>query len=308
MKRQFKLISWLLLILFLASSCSGNSFAGEYRISPSLTAGESEWILASDGTARAINTNGTEFLFDWAIDNGILYLKNYDGKTISGNITIGKEYSTLELLINNKTYTVILEKIGDAPKSAYNKNPDVKKLIGCYGCKQFDSQFEYSFNNDGEFTYSSKYDKFKCPYTIADNYLTIHLSEGVFFNAFGTVGGPYANWPKTDKTIQFDITDEGLVIFSSSISVPDIFVSHVINKIERLADPNFDESNQKTANDFKVYWSPFGHTHHIYKDCEALNHAETLTEGTVEQAIAANRTRLCKFCADRFGINTVITD
>ena len=63
-----------------------------------------------------------------------------------------------------------------------------------------------------------------------------------------------------------------------------------------------------TFGDAKVYWSPFGHVYHTHTDCQALNQTETLTEGTVEQAVAANRTRLCKFCAKQDSITTVVTD
>ena len=57
-----------------------------------------------------------------------------------------------------------------------------------------------------------------------------------------------------------------------------------------------------------VYWSPFGHVYHTHDDCQALNHSDQLTYGTVEQAIAANRTRLCSFCAKRDDITGVVTD
>ncbi|MBD5512006.1 MAG: hypothetical protein HDR08_12260 [Lachnospiraceae bacterium] len=48
-----------------------------------------------------------------------------------------------------------------------------------------------------------------------------------------------------------------------------------------------------------VYWTPFGKVYHTDTDCQALNRTDTVTEGTVEQAIAANRTRLCKYCENR---------
>ena len=57
-----------------------------------------------------------------------------------------------------------------------------------------------------------------------------------------------------------------------------------------------------------VYWSPFGHVYHTHDDCQALNQSDQLTYGTVEQAIAANRTRLCSFCAKRDAITGVVTD
>ena len=53
-----------------------------------------------------------------------------------------------------------------------------------------------------------------------------------------------------------------------------------------------------------VYWTPFGHVYHTSADCQALNGSDSLISGTVEEAIAANRTRLCGFCAKRDSINT----
>ncbi len=67
-----------------------------------------------------------------------------------------------------------------------------------------------------------------------------------------------------------------------------------------------------------VYWTPFGKVYHtptcevdengdeIY--CSSLNQSDTLYSGTVEEAIADGRTRLCSFCAKRDGITGVKTD
>ena len=57
-----------------------------------------------------------------------------------------------------------------------------------------------------------------------------------------------------------------------------------------------------------VYWSTFGKVYHTHEDCQALNQSDQLTYGSVEQAIAANRTRLCSFCAKRDNITGVVTD
>lgn len=57
-----------------------------------------------------------------------------------------------------------------------------------------------------------------------------------------------------------------------------------------------------------VYWSPFGKVYHTHEDCSSLNQSDSLTYGTVEQAIAANRTRLCSFCAKKDDITGVVTD
>lgn len=68
--------------------------------------------------------------------------------------------------------------------------------------------------------------------------------------------------------------------------------------VEALADANIDQ----------VFWAPFGKVYHTHEDCQALNQSETLTAGSVEQAIAAGRTRLCYFCAERDNIEGVTTD
>ena len=60
--------------------------------------------------------------------------------------------------------------------------------------------------------------------------------------------------------------------------------------------------------DETVYWAPFGKVYHTHEDCGALNNTETLTAGTVEQAVASNRTRLCSFCANKDNITGVATD
>ncbi|MBQ5443681.1 MAG: hypothetical protein IIU29_00725 [Erysipelotrichaceae bacterium] len=57
-----------------------------------------------------------------------------------------------------------------------------------------------------------------------------------------------------------------------------------------------------------VYWTTFGKVYHTHDDCSHLNQSETLTYGTVEEAIAANRVRLCKTCANRDGISGVATE
>ena len=57
-----------------------------------------------------------------------------------------------------------------------------------------------------------------------------------------------------------------------------------------------------------VYWSTFGKVYHTDPECHALNVSDELTMGTVEQAVAANRTRLCSYCAKRDGIDGVRTD
>ncbi len=65
---------------------------------------------------------------------------------------------------------------------------------------------------------------------------------------------------------------------------------------------------QEFGDTTRVYWSTFGRVYHTHDDCPHLNQSETLTYGNVEQAIAANRVRLCKTCAKRDGISGVATE
>ena len=60
--------------------------------------------------------------------------------------------------------------------------------------------------------------------------------------------------------------------------------------------------------DGDVYWTPFGKVYHTSADCQHLNNSDTLYEGTVDEAIAANKSRLCKTCADRDNISGVYTE
>lgn len=58
-----------------------------------------------------------------------------------------------------------------------------------------------------------------------------------------------------------------------------------------------------------VYWTTFGKCYHTHEDCGSLNNSDTLYKGNVEEAIAANRTRLCSFCGKKDSISAeVATD
>lgn len=48
-----------------------------------------------------------------------------------------------------------------------------------------------------------------------------------------------------------------------------------------------------------VYWTAHGSVYHSHDDCYSLDRTDELTYGTVDQAIAAGRQRLCKICAKR---------
>ena len=59
----------------------------------------------------------------------------------------------------------------------------------------------------------------------------------------------------------------------------------------------------------KVTWTQYGKVYHIYVDdenwCQHLNNSDTVKVGTVEEAIAAGKTRLCKTCAHNHGLEGI---
>jgi len=59
-----------------------------------------------------------------------------------------------------------------------------------------------------------------------------------------------------------------------------------------------------------VFWtnSLGGKVYHIDNDCHALNRTEELVQGKVAQAIAANRSRVCYYCAGRHDVLFLLDD
>ena len=68
------------------------------------------------------------------------------------------------------------------------------------------------------------------------------------------------------------------------------------------------EAAMNELGDQTVYWAPFGKVYHTHSDCGSLNQTDTLTSGTVEQAIAEGRTRICHFCASKDSITDLPSD
>ena len=63
-----------------------------------------------------------------------------------------------------------------------------------------------------------------------------------------------------------------------------------------------------TAIQGEVLWTNTlsGKVYHTHEDCQALNRTEELVQGTVEEAIADGRTRLCSFCARRDDLQDIV--
>ena len=51
-----------------------------------------------------------------------------------------------------------------------------------------------------------------------------------------------------------------------------------------------------------VRWTKYGNCYHIFTDCQSIKRSDpdNCTDGTIEEAIEANRARLCTFCIKRY--------
>lgn len=103
-----------------------------------------------------------------------------------------------------------------------------------------------------------------------------------------------------------DMDDKLLVNCFEEINIPEPLENLGNNNLDQISQEMIDAANKMIYRN--VYWTPFGHVYHTHKDCEAINQNESLMSGTVEEAIAANRTRLCKYCAERDGVEGIVTN
>ena len=58
----------------------------------------------------------------------------------------------------------------------------------------------------------------------------------------------------------------------------------------------------QTLGDTQVYWTQYGKKYHTHEDCQHLDRSDVLTVGTIEDAVAAGRSSICKTCANRDGL------
>lgn len=108
------------------------------------------------------------------------------------------------------------------------------------------------------------------------------------------------------------LTNKNLDKKTKTIAVVVAIIAMLIGGVFSYDFNPVSEEQQQAAitalGDENVFWSRFGKVYHTHDDCQSLNQSEELTYGTVEQAIAANRTRLCAFCAKNDNITGVVTD
>ena len=70
---------------------------------------------------------------------------------------------------------------------------------------------------------------------------------------------------------------------------------------EEEKDAAIEAVNEKLGEDSTVFWTTFGKVYHFDMDCQHINQSD-LVEGSVEEGIAAGKTRLCKTCAHKYGV------
>lgn len=123
---------------------------------------------------------------------------------------------------------------------------------------------------------------------------------GVIVCAFAFI--PFVILALTDKK-----ADKKTKAIATVVAVIALLIGGLVSyDFDPVSKEDLDAASAAITDD--VYWSPFGKVYHTHEDCQALNQTDTLTCGTVEEAIAANRTRLCAFCAKRDDITGVVTD
>ena len=123
---------------------------------------------------------------------------------------------------------------------------------------------------------------------------------GVIVAAFAFI--PFIIIALTDKKADKKTKTIAIIAAVVALLVAGV-ASHDFNPVSKE-----DLEAATTAIEGDVYWSPFGKVYHTATDCQALNISEQLTVGSVEEAVAANRTRLCAYCAKRDAIEGVVTD
>lgn len=101
----------------------------------------------------------------------------------------------------------------------------------------------------------------------------------------------------TDKNADAKTKKFGVVV--AAVAAVAMLISGLLSyDFDPVAKEDLDAATG-VYGDASVYWTAHGSVYHSYEDCYSLDRTDELTFGTVDQAIAANRQRLCKICAKR---------
>ena len=307
-----KAILYILLFVAIISLCScskQSDFSGVYEVSNGIYTDTEEWVLAKDGTAVGKTSNGRVFTFKWSAQNDMLYISQLinlkDEVEYYGKLIKGDKYTIFDMQTATTIIRKSLTRKGDAPKTAFNQFPDEAMIIGYYIC----NDTEYSFSKDGQFTYSGPADKFKCPYSVIGNRITLQLGNATYYKADGEffLSGMFSIGSRYE--FSFDVSENVLTVFSNHRSQgyrssnTDIFITSILNRVDILEDTSFDESSKDPLFSTTVYWSLFGsHEYHTFSDCPRLFYGESIIQsGTFVDYLNSQSARiaLCDICAGR---------
>lgn len=91
----------------------------------------------------------------------------------------------------------------------------------------------------------------------------------------------------TTQLIEGDAIDgKDLIDQFYSTSVPD----------ETDKEPDLTDGDVTSPDDGTVYWVKGGEVWHIKKTCQSLSRSKNILSGSVDDAVAAGKTRVCKKC------------
>lgn len=110
---------------------------------------------------------------------------------------------------------------------------------------------------------------------------------------------PYLILILTDKNKQFDKKTKTIAAVAAVIAL----LIGSLTSIDYNPVSEEELTAAETYIDGTVYWTFYGKVYHTSEDCSHLNRSDELTYGTVDQAIAANKSRLCYDCAKRDNIS-----
>ena len=120
-----------------------------------------------------------------------------------------------------------------------------------------------------------------------------------FWNNMGLIVCAFAFIPFVILALTNKNADKKTKTIAAVVAVIALLIGGLVSYDWNPISAEEKDAAVETFGDTDVYWSPFGTVYHTSSECSHLNHSDELTVGTVEQAIQANKTRLCKTCAAR---------
>ena len=105
--------------------------------------------------------------------------------------------------------------------------------------------------------------------------------------------------PKQKPSAGIPVTPEMLESVSLSLaqaaSATEITEEDVVNVTVEWSDESLKTEHDSLTD--VVYWTESGSVYHVTDQCSSLKHSEKILHGSVEEALAAKKERLCKTCS-----------